>query len=101
MGIPGGWTVPPDKLKLPAALGAAMAANSGNGDGKKCGAAFAAGDDAMSGKRFVMILLMLMALFMGAAILFNFYPPAANSPWTLVGLVVALALAALVVRRVR
>jgi hypothetical protein len=54
----------------------------------------------MKGKAFVAALLLLMMAFCGLAVLFNFYPPAANSWWTLLGVAVYAAGAALIVRKV-
>ena len=54
----------------------------------------------MSGKIFVVAFLFLMGAFCLLAILFNFYPPAANSIWTLLGVALYAALAIVVTRRV-
>jgi hypothetical protein len=53
----------------------------------------------MNGRFFVTLLLFGFAAVIGLLILFNFYPPAGNSPWTLMGIVVWVALAVWVARR--
>ena len=54
----------------------------------------------MSGKVFVIGFLFAALAFFLMALLFNFYPPAANSPLTLAGLAVYAALAWLAIRRI-
>ena len=44
----------------------------------------------MNGRFFVALFLLVCATFILFALLFNFYPPAANSFWTLLGLAVWL-----------
>jgi hypothetical protein len=53
----------------------------------------------MSGKVFVIGFLFAALAFFLLALLFNFYPPAANSPLTLLGLAVYGALAWAAIRR--
>lgn len=53
----------------------------------------------MNGKFFVTLLLFVFAAAIGTAILFNFYPPAGNSLWTLVGLGIVAAIAWWTARR--
>jgi hypothetical protein len=53
----------------------------------------------MSGKVFVIGFLFVALAFFLLALLFNFYPPAANSPLTLAGIAVYGALAWLAIRR--
>lgn len=54
----------------------------------------------MSGKVFVVGFLFVAVAFFALATLFMLYPPAANSWLTLVGVIVYVAVAAAVVRRV-
>mgnify|MGYP001605430212 CR=1 FL=1 len=54
----------------------------------------------MPGKVFVTALLCFMLLFILLVVLFNFYPPAANSWWTALGVAVYVAASVLIVRRV-
>lgn len=53
----------------------------------------------MSGKAFVTAFLFFCFGFFLLALLFNKYPPAGNSPWTLVALVAYAALAVWTTRR--
>ena len=53
----------------------------------------------MSGKGFVTAFLSFCLGFFLLALLFNKYPPAANSVWTLVGFVLYVALAVWLTRR--
>jgi hypothetical protein len=53
----------------------------------------------MNGRFFVTLLLFGFAAVIGLLILFNFYPPAGNSLWTLVGIAVWAALAIWAARR--
>lgn len=53
----------------------------------------------MNGRFFVTLLLFFFAASIGTLILFNFYPPAGNSPWTLVGLAIVAAIAYWTARR--
>jgi len=52
----------------------------------------------MNGRFFVTLLLFGFAAVIGLLILFNFYPPAGNSPWTLAA-IGAWAVAALYTAR--
>ena len=54
----------------------------------------------MPGKVFVAAFLLFMLAFFLLAVLFNFYPPAANSWLTGIGVIAYIALAFLVVQRV-
>lgn len=54
----------------------------------------------MNGRAFVTLFLLAATGFFLLAVLFNFYPPAGNSWFTLLGVAVYGAIAALVVRRV-
>jgi multisubunit Na+/H+ antiporter MnhB subunit len=54
----------------------------------------------MPGKVFVTAFLLFMLAFIALAVLFNFYPPAANSWWTALGVAVYAAVSVLTVRRV-
>jgi hypothetical protein len=53
----------------------------------------------MNGRSFVMLFLFTAFGFFLLAVLFNFYPPAANSWLTLLGVAVYGAVAALTVRK--
>ena len=53
----------------------------------------------MSGKAFVTGFIFFMLAFFLVAMLFNYYPPAANSPLTLVGIAIYALIAVLVTRR--
>ena len=55
----------------------------------------------MNGRYFVTLLLFVFAAVIGTLILFNFYPPAGNSPWTLVGLAIVAVIAQVIARRMR
>lgn len=54
----------------------------------------------MNGRFFVTLLLFGFAAVIGSLILFNLYPPAGNSPWTLAGLAIWTVLAIYMARRV-
>lgn len=53
----------------------------------------------MNGRYFVTLLLFVFAASIGTLILFNFYPPAGNSPWTLAGLGIVALIALWTARR--
>jgi hypothetical protein len=54
----------------------------------------------MNGRIFVTALLLFMLAFILFAVLFGLYPPAANSWWTALGVVIYAAISVLIVRRV-
>lgn len=54
----------------------------------------------MTGKTFVTAFLLFMLAFFLLAVLFNFYPPAANNWLTLLGIAAYAGIAVLIVRRV-
>lgn len=54
----------------------------------------------MSGRVFVILFLFAAFGFFAVAVLFNFYPPAGNSWFTLLGVAAYVAIAVLVIRRV-
>jgi hypothetical protein len=54
----------------------------------------------MTGRAFVTAFLFFMGAFFLMAVLFNLYPPAGNSLWTLAGLLVYAGIALWVTRKV-
>jgi multisubunit Na+/H+ antiporter MnhB subunit len=54
----------------------------------------------MNGRAFVVGFILFMLAFIVLAVLFNFYPPAANSWWTALGVAVYAAVSVLIVRGV-
>jgi hypothetical protein len=54
----------------------------------------------MTGKAFVTAFLFFMGAFFLLAVLFNLYPPAGNSLWTLLGVLLYAAIALWVTRKV-
>jgi hypothetical protein len=54
----------------------------------------------MNGRVFITGFLLFMLAFFCLAVLFNFYPPAGNSWWTLLGVAAYVAGAAFIVCKV-
>ena len=54
----------------------------------------------MNGRVFITGLLLVMLAFFLLAVLFNYYPPAANNWLTILGVAAYVAVAVVIVRRV-